>query len=1718
MRGSRSKLENFDPNASDPDDSDFEENPSSPPRRPSKKKKSTPARKRTSKRARHDYGSSDDDIVDDDDEISEESYASANDLESEEEPEVNASGRPARNAAKKNIKYEESADEDIEDNDLVVESTERNTGDKRKQKKSRIVVLKVDLQKLPQQNTRSTRARSTRAASKSVQPESNVRTRRSVRLSEDREEPLQELGYSGRARSVGSIAGSHSPQRRAGARPAQGRKAPMKRPSTIMEASQEASGQSAQSPDPLQPKEEAEEEVQVSQAASITSEIRYEGQDIEDAQSGEAVIQESEHEQHDEEDEDEDDEGPVTRTRNRTQQVGVNSSPLAGKQLPKAATAALQQFKKRKAPSATAKEAKSIKPKRDTFDIPKHQRISQRELKGLGLTQIQQTNAARASQRRNADDSSDDFDPGDDDKHGESEDDDLDSERPPSKRQKSSGDESTTRRKSQRLKSSQRSRNNSVSDEELDVDEIRDEVQELRHDERRNRQTRPNRASLADEASIKRSLRRKDPNKNYTMMTLPDLYRMDEENGEDAGAPAPSQGKKAAVAGWRPLYSLAGPFGGLGGKEPLLGMMALQLPLEADLTITTGVPKNHDYLGEVGDLDSDSSDDNDINQSGQRGPRGSGNAPKSVAGSILQLGQTPDKGFRGGPAGLGKIGEGGNADVNPITVDEEVNFDSVGGLDNHINQLKEMVTLPLLYPEMFQKFKITPPRGVLFHGPPGTGKTLLARALSNALSTDGKKVTFYMRKGADALSKWVGEAERQLRMLFEDARRNQPSIIFFDEIDGLAPVRSSKSEQSLASIVATLLALMDGMDDRGQVVIIGATNRPDNVDPALRRPGRFDREFYFPLPDHEARRSIISIHTKNWSPPLSEDFKNQLAEMTKGYGGADLRALCTEAAVNAIQGTFPQVYKSNKKLLLDVDSIQVSAKDFMISVNKIVPSSQRSTSFGAAPLKKATAPLLKPALEEIARIIDDLIPPKKKLTALEEAQYDDRDDFGFERENIKLDFEQVRVFRPRLLIRGFEGMGQQEIGSALLHRFDNMHVQSFDLSNLLGDRDKSAEATLVQLFKEVRTHKPSVIYIPQVDVWYETVGPNVVSIFTSLLRTMPANEPVLVLGTMEQHEDEKIDPQMLKDLFGYSLKNQYELKRPNEQARKEYFQNVVDYIRKPPKEFPDVNRRKRKFEELQEAPKPSDAPKPLTKADLKAIKKRDRYTLQLLKLRFHPIMEQLKNKYRRFKDGLIPEKDFEYLWREEDPRILTSDVPVEQRPDEYRPYEFGYDSRGVRGLVETATGNFYYNLGFDQIERRIANGYYKRPIDFLEDVKYIAKDTRTMGKTDLIVKADEILTNVEVDTMAIELNSPDLVRACQDVYKREQERFKALEEEERKRAAEENRPAQRIYANVPPPQDNETHVAASDNTGPIILDESDPTPGQVPPITPSYHVGPSSLSNGLSTSDQTDSHKRQSNGSGAHGEDSSHLEDSQEQDSQHRDKRQKLDDDTQQSAPNTQTATRSQKSGHTQMAPNTQPGDYRNSASTTTSGQKTSDRSSAHFTNTQSTVNGVAPGQHPDFASGPAQSGGSQIPDTQEPFASSQLSNSQQSQQSQSSQSNLYGGGLMPPARQEPKIGSLLNSSSSNEQHQQQAEPQLILDEAHLARFHDELVHRSSGLSVEQLEQVNAAMMAAVWRDRGEWNRIRVIDCASTAFNETIRDIEEIQKVWPPSQDKQNKA
>ncbi|KAM8799031.1 ATPase family AAA domain-containing protein 2-like [Eudromia elegans] len=301
--------------------------------------------------------------------------------------------------------------------------------------------------------------------------------------------------------------------------------------------------------------------------------------------------------------------------------------------------------------------------------------------------------------------------------------------------------------------------------------------------------------------------------------------------------------------------------------------------------------------------------------------------------------------------------------------EEVVRFDGVGGLSEHIAALKEMVILPLLYPEVFEKLQVQPPRGCLFYGPPGTGKTLVARALANECSQGARKISFFLRKGADALSKWLGESERQLRLLFEQAHQSRPSIIFFDEIDGLAPVRSSRQDQTYSSIVSTLLALMDGLDSRGEVVVIGATNRLDSIDPALRRPGRFDREFLFRLPDKEARKEIFKIHTRNWTPKPLDTLLEELAEKSVGYCGADIKAACAEAALRALRRRYPQIYKSTEKLQLDASSIKITAKDFVMAMEKMVPASQRSVSSPAQALSPILKPLLKKTLKRILQAL-----------------------------------------------------------------------------------------------------------------------------------------------------------------------------------------------------------------------------------------------------------------------------------------------------------------------------------------------------------------------------------------------------------------------------------------------------------------------------------------------------------------------------------------------------------------------------------------------------------------------------------------------------------------------------------------------------------------------------------------------------------------------------
>lgn len=566
-------------------------------------------------------------------------------------------------------------------------------------------------------------------------------------------------------------------------------------------------------------------------------------------------------------------------------------------------------------------------------------------------------------------------------------------------------------------------------DPEFDMDELNEEARELRADSRSRRRRRPDPDEIAYDRP--KESKRQRAKVNYYMPPLT-AANLDEDEVDPAPTPSRRGGRRGAASTvWeRNLNTTFGPFGGGGG-----GGSVLSGPWGT---------------GAAGGVDSDSSDDEMQHRSNAIGNVGMTPTSAAPAGGLLpsvgagaEAGATPN---------VGKIKDRkALADADPLGVDMNVDFSQVGGLQGHIDQLKEMVQLPLLYPELFTKFHVTPPRGVLFHGPPGTGKTLLARALANSVGSGGKKISFYMRKGADALSKWVGEAEKQLRLLFEEARKTQPSIIFFDEIDGLAPVRSSKQEQIHASIVSTLLALMDGMDGRGQVIVIGATNRPDNIDPALRRPGRFDREFYFPLPDKAGRTSILNINTKDWG--LSEKFMDQLAVNTKGYGGADLRALCTEAALNSIQRTYPQIYGTQDKLVVNPDKITVHASDFMMAIKKLVPSSERSATSGARPLPTSVEPLLRDQLSEAKAALDDLLPRKKRLTALEEAMYEQHEDadHGFGRETLHQEFERSRIFRPRFIMYGVHGMGQGYLASALLHYFEGVHIQNFDLPSLLAD-------------------------------------------------------------------------------------------------------------------------------------------------------------------------------------------------------------------------------------------------------------------------------------------------------------------------------------------------------------------------------------------------------------------------------------------------------------------------------------------------------------------------------------------------------------------------------------------------------------------------------------------------------------------------------------------
>ena len=723
------KAGGFDPNKSDSEDETYGTSASKPSKSRSLRTQGFSSRKK--QRRRPSGNGSDDDIVEDTD-LS--IAMSEDDIEDEEDVEMGPSGRPKRKATKKQPKYEES-----ESDDFLVPADDTAISKKKQESLSLIVKLKT--------TPRSTAAgRSTRTRSRSI---SNSRPtsahlvwsnmRRSSRIAQDDTDPILALTNSGHHVDV-LHRGTRSPPDMA--RPSKGGKGVRKLPpSSIVyeesEQSPERKKGERRDVEQLQNEDHGREiaashddyggdDEELQQAASDPDAAppRYlmhaQREDNDDV----AVIPES-----GADDEDDDDEDPISKPGRMVRQRDNKSSGRSANEAPR-----------RGDTHSTRRALRSTLGKRKT----------------------------RSSQR-SAHQESSDFEPGADEGAEEDVSDSSISLKSPRKaaRDNEDDDSSQGRRGLKRRKINPRSREISAEHDSEVAEELAEELDELKG----NRSRRAARAGIIYDD---RKTRQRKP-VDYRIMR-PDLALAVEDEGEPSATTPSRKGRSGAGGSWqRTLFSTYGPFGGAGGPAPVLG--------------------GPGGIGAAGGVESDSSEDEISQRARAMGVGGTvGMTPTTAHPTGLSLFPPPTgqlhgadalQGAMGTPANIGKIKDkSALADADPLGVDQNVNFDSVGGLQGHIDQLKEMVALPLLYPEVFQRFHITPPRGVLFHGPPGTGKTLLARALASSVSSQGRKVTFYMRKGADALSKWVGEAERQLRLLFEEARKNQPSIIFFDEIDG----------------------------------------------------------------------------------------------------------------------------------------------------------------------------------------------------------------------------------------------------------------------------------------------------------------------------------------------------------------------------------------------------------------------------------------------------------------------------------------------------------------------------------------------------------------------------------------------------------------------------------------------------------------------------------------------------------------------------------------------------------------------------------------------------------------------------------------------------------------------------------------------------------------------------------------------------------------------
>ncbi|MES1974427.1 MAG: CDC48 family AAA ATPase [Pseudomonadota bacterium] len=381
----------------------------------------------------------------------------------------------------------------------------------------------------------------------------------------------------------------------------------------------------------------------------------------------------------------------------------------------------------------------------------------------------------------------------------------------------------------------------------------------------------------------------------------------------------------------------------------------------------------------------------------------------------------------------------------------DVTYDDIGGMGSTIDQLREMVELPLRYPELFQRLGVDPPKGVLLHGPPGTGKTRLARAVANESAAE-----FYLINGPEIMGSAYGESEGKLRQVFEEAAKNAPSIVFIDEIDSIAPKRGQVSGEAEKRLVAQLLTLMDGLEARANVVVIAATNRPEAIDEALRRPGRFDREIVVGVPDERGRREILGIHTRGM--PLGDKVDlNELARTTYGFVGADLAALAREAAIEAVRKIMPRLNLAEGTIPPEVlDTLAVTREDFLDALKRVQPSAMREVMVEAPRVR----------WEDVGGL------DKAQARLKEGVELPLKDPDAFRRLGI----------RPAkgFLLYGPPGTGKTLLAKAVAREAEANFIATKS-SDLLSKWYGESEQQIARLFARARQVAPCVIFIDELD-------------------------------------------------------------------------------------------------------------------------------------------------------------------------------------------------------------------------------------------------------------------------------------------------------------------------------------------------------------------------------------------------------------------------------------------------------------------------------------------------------------------------------------------------------------------------------------------------------------------------------------------------------------